>query len=135
MNQVRVGVGVIVRDKSDRILLGKRKGSHGAGEWSLPGGHLEFGESFEDCCAREVKEETNLDVRNAQFKTLTNDIFEKEGLHYITLFFEVDLIRGTPVVLERDKCECWQWCFPHSLPEPLFLPLRNILSESKLSLI
>jgi 8-oxo-dGTP diphosphatase len=46
-----IGVAVIVI-KDDKILLGKRKNSHGAGTWALPGGHLEFGESIKDCARR-----------------------------------------------------------------------------------
>eukprot|EP00877_Chromochloris_zofingiensis_P007895 jgi/Chrzof1/3359/Cz12g22080.t1 len=49
----RVGLGVIVQ-RGDKILVGKRLGSLGAGEYALPGGHLEFGESFADCAVREV---------------------------------------------------------------------------------
>ncbi len=54
-----VGVGVIVI-RNGGILLGKRIGSHGAGTWALPGGHLEYAERIEDCAAREVLEETGL---------------------------------------------------------------------------
>ena len=61
-----------------RFLIGKRLGSHGAGTWALPGGHLEFGESFEDCAAREVLEETGLDVDVVKFFTVTNDIMPPE---------------------------------------------------------
>lgn len=42
-----------------------RKGSHGDGEWALPGGHLEMGESFEQCAVREVEEETGIMVRHS----------------------------------------------------------------------
>ena len=54
---VRVGVGVFVW-RDGRFIMGQRLGSHGANTWSVPGGHLEFGESWEDCAIREVKEET-----------------------------------------------------------------------------
>ena len=54
-----IGVAVIVT-KDDRVLLGKRKNSHGADTWAFPGGHLEFNESIADCAAREVFEETGL---------------------------------------------------------------------------
>jgi len=82
LTRPRVGVGVFVF--SERFfLLGKRKGSHGAGHWSLPGGHLEYGESFEKCCVREVAEETGLKIKDISFLTATNDIFDVEEL----LFF------------------------------------------------
>ena len=57
----RIGVGVIVT-KGDRVLLIKRKGAHGQGTWSTPGGHLEYGESPEECAARETAEETGVDI-------------------------------------------------------------------------
>ncbi len=49
----RVGIGVMVM-KDGKVLLGKRKGSHGAGEYAWPGGHMEYMESFEDVAKREV---------------------------------------------------------------------------------
>jgi 8-oxo-dGTP diphosphatase len=64
--------------KAYKFILGKRLGSHGAGTWALPGGHLEFGESFEDCAAREIMEETGLDVEDVKFLTATNDVMPSE---------------------------------------------------------
>lgn len=63
---VRVGVGCLVthRDHPGCILLGVRKGSHGAGRLAAPGGHLEMNEEWVDCATREVLEETNLTIEN-----------------------------------------------------------------------
>ncbi|OAP64355.1 hypothetical protein AYL99_00327 [Fonsecaea erecta] len=89
-----------------KFLLGQRLGSHGAGTWALPGGHLEFGESLEECAAREVREETGLEVDEIEFLTATNDVMPFEaspatttttttgaatqgsvrGKHYVTIF-------------------------------------------------
>ena len=122
----QVGVGVIViRDR--RILLHRRKNAHGAGTWSCPGGHLEFGESWEECARREVMEEAGIRIRNIRFGTATNDIFEKEGKHYITIFMLADWESGEPAVLEPDKCGGWEWVEWGQLPKPLFLPLINLL--------
>ena len=56
-----VGVGaVVVRD--GRALIIKRAHEPRKGEWSLPGGLLELGESLQDAARREIKEETNLDI-------------------------------------------------------------------------
>jgi ADP-ribose pyrophosphatase YjhB (NUDIX family) len=79
-----VGVGVIVL-RDGLVLLGQRIGSHGAGTWALPGGHLEFGETVEQCAAREVLEETGLDIEVVARGPYTNDMFPEEGKHYVTL--------------------------------------------------
>lgn len=126
--QVRVGVAtIILRDGA--ILLGERVGSHGANTWATPGGHLELGESIEDCAKREVLEETGLIVDSIEKFTFTNDIFEKEGKHYVTLFVVALSASGEPQVTEPDKCKQWKWCRLDDLPEPLFLPLINLLKE------
>ncbi|HHB1595682.1 TPA: NUDIX hydrolase [Vibrio campbellii] len=126
--QVRVGVAtIILRDGA--ILLGERVGSHGANTWATPGGHLELGESIEDCAKREVREKTGLIVDSIEKFTFTNDIFEKEGKHYVTLFVVASSASGEPQVTEPDKCKQWKWCRLDDLPEPLFLPLINLLKE------
>lgn len=70
---VRVGCACIIQSSEHPgcVLLGKRQGSHGAGKFALPGGHLEMGESWEDCLSREVKEETNLDVADLKLVHVT----------------------------------------------------------------
>jgi 8-oxo-dGTP diphosphatase len=123
-----VGVGVFVI-KGDEFLLGLRKGSHGAGEWALPGGHLEPGESFEDCCMREVSEETGLLIKNIKPLGFTNDIFEEEGLHYVTLFFSAHIDGGELVLMEPDKCEEWRW-FKNETPSNIWPPLRQFLQNN-----
>lgn len=124
----RVGIGIIVK-KNGKVLLGKRKGSHGEGSWSFPGGHLEFGEELVDCAKREVFEETGIKIKNARPAAFTNDIFEKEGKHYVTLFVTADCESGEPEVMEPEKCERWEWFEWKNLPQPLFLTIRNLLQQ------
>jgi 8-oxo-dGTP diphosphatase len=124
-----VGVAVVVC-KNDKFLLGKRKNSHGAGCWQFPGGHLEFDESLEDCARREVFEETGITIRNIRFGPFTNDLFKPEQKHYITLFVVADHESGEETVKEPDKCECWGWFAPDDLPQPLFLPIRNLFKRN-----
>jgi 8-oxo-dGTP diphosphatase len=128
MKRPRVGVGVFVK-KEGKILVGKRKGSHGAATWALPGGHLEPGESFEACCKREVHEETGLIIKNISSVVFTNDVFHDEGLHYITLFFKGEYESGEATVAEPQECEEWRWVSLNHIPQPIFLPLRNALEE------
>lgn len=120
-----VGVAVIIRDGS-RVLLGERVAGYGAGTWQFPGGHLEFGESIEDCARREAREETGLELTNLRLGPYTNDIFLAEGRHYVTLFVLADFTGGIPEAREPDKCSCWEWFSWNALPEPLFLPVANL---------
>ena len=128
MQRPRVGVGVFIK-KEGKILVGERKGSHGAGTWALPGGHLEGGESFEECCIREVFEETGLTIKNISPVVFTNDIFHDEGLHYITLFFKGEYESGKAIVAEPRQCEEWRWVSLNHIPQPIFLPLSNALKQ------
>ena len=124
-NRPKVGVGVIII-KDNKVLLGKRINAHGEGTWSCPGGHLEFNESWEDCATRETMEETGITIKNICFGTATNDIFQAEEKHYITIFMLSDYDKGDVKVMEPDKCIKWGWFEWDQLPRPLFIPLRNL---------
>ena len=52
----------------------------------MPGGHLEFGESFETCAERETLEETGLKISDVRYLNATNSVFTAENKHYITVF-------------------------------------------------
>jgi len=123
-----IGVAAIVI-KDNMVLLGKRKNAHGAGTWAFPGGHLEFNESIEDCAKREVFEETGIHIKNIRYGTFTNDIFRKDQKHYVTLFVISEYDDGQLELKEPEKCEKWDWFFWNELPEPRFLPLKNLLEQ------
>ena len=59
--ELRVGCSATIFDKSHQKVLLTRRLDNGL--WCLPGGHMESGESVEECCMREVFEETGLQVR------------------------------------------------------------------------
>lgn len=132
--QVRVGVGVVIVI-NNRVLLGKRINSHVDSTWSFPGGHLEFWESWQDCAIREVKEETNLDIKNPFFLTATNDIFKKENKHYNTIFMLCDEVSWKLKNREKHKFEKFDWFEIDNLPRPLFLPIQNLFQKGKNILI
>ncbi|KAK4540454.1 hypothetical protein LTR36_009200 [Oleoguttula mirabilis] len=83
--------------------------------YALPGGHLEHGETFEQCAAREVVEETGLGMHDIRFFTATNSVFKESGKHYVTIFMTAvaDLDKGgsEPEAqrMEPDKCQGWEW--------------------------
>ncbi|KAI0473765.1 NUDIX hydrolase domain-like protein [Xylariaceae sp. FL0804] len=141
----RVGVAAIVRNDDGDFVMGKRTGSHDAGTWQFPGGHLEMGESFLACAARECLEETGLRVAGVRVVAVTNDVFD-ETKHYITIFVLCRMLDpgARPEVLEPEKCEGWhwvgwdrvrQWCEHHDettgewADKKCFLPIRNLVKE------
>ena len=121
----RIGVAVMVI-KSGKVLLGKRKGAHGAGTWAFPGGHLRFGETIEACARREVMEETGLSITDLKTGPYTNDLFSEEKKHYITLYVVARYATGHLEIREPDKCESWEWFDWEHLPRPRFLSLENL---------
>ncbi len=124
----KVGVGVIVL-RDEKVLLGKRKNAHGNHTWNFPGGHLEFGEEIIDCARREVFEETGLKIINPKVGSFTNDVFKEDRKHYITVFVICSSENGDPKIMEPEKCESWDWFDWDNLPEPLFLPIQNLLKQ------
>ena len=124
----RVGVGVVLLTENRELLVGRRKGSHGAGQWALPGGALEWREDSFDCATRELFEETGLrlpkeaaGVAAASSKEThrwVDGIFDAcecvvdENNHWITLFRVVCVSgdwKGKERTMEPEKCHGWRW--------------------------
>lgn len=124
----KVGVGLLIF-KDGKLLLGKRKSSHGDGKWQSGGGHLEFGEEFEEAVRRETREEIGIKLKNIKLLKVTNDIFPKDHKHYVTLFFTCEYASGEVQVMEPEKCDEWKWFEVDKLPSNLFLPYDKLIKE------
>lgn len=114
----KVGVGVMIF-RGGKILMGKRKGSHGEGEYSFPGGHLEYMEGFEECAQRETFEETGIKIKNIKFLGVSN-VVKYVPKHYVNIKFTAEWESGEPKVCEPDKFENWEWYGLDNLPTPIF---------------
>jgi len=123
----KVGVGVIVV-KDGKVLLCERLASHGAGTYSLPGGHMEFDETFEETARREVEEETGLtDIVVKDLVCVSND--RVYGKHFITIGMLAEWKSGEPAAMEPEKACNWTWYAPDALPANLFLPSKVVLEN------
>ena len=127
-NRPKVGLGILIV-KGNKVLLGQRVSRHGTGAWCPPGGHLEFGESFEDCAKREAAEECGVSIKNIKLITFTNDIHKEEGKHYVTILMIADWSKGHPQVLEPDRLAKWGWFDWDNLPSPLFMPIQTLVDS------
>lgn len=127
-NFVKVGIGVMVL-KDNKVLVGKRKSSHGDGEYAWPGGHLEFMESIIESAKREVEEETGLQIKNVKFLRLLN--MKKYDKHYVDIALVAEWDSGEPELREPEKCEGWEWRDLDNLPQPMFAPLETYFEALK----
>ena len=60
---------------------------------------------------------------------VTNDMFEDEGRHYITIFVQGHLESGVPRILEPHRARRVGWFAWEDLPRPLFLPVEHLLEQ------
>jgi mutator protein MutT len=94
-----VGVGAIIVE-AERVLLVKRAHAPLAGEWSIPGGVLEVGETLREAVVREAFEETGLTVEAADllgvYDRVLRDADERTIYHYVLIDFLCRRVAGEP---------------------------------------
>lgn len=105
-NKFLVGANIIV-ERDGKILFGLRKSGFSEGNWGLPGGHVEIGESLANAAARELFEETGMTAERFVFVNLVNR--PNEGAHYVLTTFAAHNVIGEPKLCEPDRCEEWRW--------------------------
>lgn len=127
----QVGIGLMIV-RENQIMLGRRIGSHGAGEYAGFGGHLEAGESFAECTLRELEEEggTDLKIKDLRFLCVTN-LLKYLPKHYVDIGMVAEWESGEAQVMEPDKVESWEWYDIDNLPSPLFGVITNYVEAYK----
>lgn len=130
----RIGIGVMIQNSKGEVLLGLRKSSHGTGEWSFPGGHLDFGETMFECAKRETKEEVDLDIDKFELISVADEMryIKTDGKHYVNIgikgFYDGNV---EPKKMEPEKCERWEWFSLNNLPEKLFEGTELVIKNFK----
>lgn len=121
-----VGVGVVFV-RQGRVFLAKRQGSHGEATWASAGGHLEWGETLEECARREALEELGVAVGDLRFLCLSNIIAYSK--HYLDVEFLGDIGDQEPCLAELEGFSECGWFPLDNLPHPLFEPVRHALDS------
>ncbi|NQT49272.1 NUDIX domain-containing protein [Candidatus Kuenenbacteria bacterium] len=128
----KVGMGVMIM-RDNKVLLGLRQGSHGAGEWSFPGGHLDFGESLFTGIKREAMEETGLEIDDLEVVSVSDDFryIKSDGKHHLTVGVRANSVEGESRIMEPNKCQEWRWFGLEELPEDLFEATETMINNYK----
>jgi len=140
MENKRVGVGfgvLIVKD--GQILLGKRHEDpekadsvfRSANVWTMPGGKLDYGETFTTGAKREVKEETGIDVKEEDLEVICINEDMNEHAHFVTIGMLAKKFSGEAQVLEPDEITEWKWFNMTELPENIYFPSAKVLENYK----
>ncbi len=124
----KIYVGSFVINKKGQLLMGLRRDEMDKGNWAVPGGHLDVGDTLEECALRELQEETGLVADDAiQFSQVEQPmtLSNKHYLHFgfiIKDFEEKPVINGEPEDIER-----WEWFDIQELPPNIAPSQREMI--------
>lgn len=123
----------VIFEKDDQILLLKRASTgYYDGNYSLPAGHFDGGETAKDVAVREVKEELGLDINPVDLK-LVHVSHRKSPTpidhERMDLFFKISKWHGEPVNAEPDKHEEIKWFPANELPENMVPEVKQAISK------
>ena len=123
-----VAVGAVVR-RGDEILLIRRGRGTAVGQWAIPGGRVEFGEGLKAAVAREVREETGLDVKVGRFLGWAERMGEDPGpYHYVILDFEAVPVDPAAPARAGDDADDVAWVPTNAIErDPLVAGLAEFL--------
>ena len=120
-----VGVAVVLRDETGRVLLGRRNSSY-AGQWCIPCGYVEWDEDVRAAAAREFREETGLTVAVGVVLAVHSN-FHNPQQHTVGIWFAGEILHGT---LEAgDDLDLVAYYPPGAPPSPLAFDTDRLVLE------
>lgn len=121
--------------RGEDVLLIRRGTKPLAGDWSLPGGRIEFGERAEAAALRELLEETSVTARIAGLVDVVDAIFRSRTSgdvtrHYVLFDYAAVWVSGEPVA--GDDADHAEWISPARLAElPLWDETRRVIEAAR----
>ena len=129
-NEPRTGAGAAIIDGA-KILLIKRIKEPEAFHWGLPGGKIDLFETAEDAIIREVKEETDLDLKEPFLLCISDLIDQDIGYHWISPIYLFAEYSGIPKIMEPEKHLDLGWFDIDALPQPITKAVSDAIAALK----
>ncbi len=125
IDYIGVGVGALIINNEKKFLLALRSqhAKNERGKWEIPGGAVEFGETFEEALHREIREELGIKIQIGELVGITSHILLDECQHWVSPTYFCTVIDGIPSIMEPEKCDQLGW---FSINEARNLPLSLI---------
>jgi mutator protein MutT len=132
VDYIGVGIGAIIFDDQGRVFMAKRgqKAKNERGKWEFPGGGVEFGETMSDCIKREIFEEYGIMIELTDQLEAIDHLIPDEKQHWIAVTYLAKIVKGTPKIMEVEKCDEIGWFEIDKLPQPM-----SIVSTASLDLL
>ena len=135
IKKIGVGVGVMVLNEQNQVLLGLRNPNKekkegeltGVGTWTMPGGKVEIGETLKNAVIRETMEETGLEIINPKLVCILDNI--EPTSHYVTIGFMASNFLGNPKTMEPETIVEWRWFDINNLPKNIYIPSKQIIER------
>lgn len=125
VDYIGVGVGAAIFNKEGKLLitLRSKEAKNERGKWEIPGGGVEFGETFVQAIKREVKEELDIDITILELLGICDHIIPQEKQHWVSPTYICTISKGEPKILEPHKCAAIEW---FTIEETEKLPLSIV---------
>ena len=124
---IGVGVGAVIIDQNNQILLLMRRKAPEIEHWTIPGGTVEFGETVENAILRELEEEIGVPCTIERLLGVTNHILPAEQKHWVSPAFLCHIVSGVPENREPDAHSQMQWFPLDELPSKITLTTAKAL--------
>lgn len=129
-----VGVAAAIWNDHREILLIRRGKEPRKGEWSLPGGKVEFGETLQDAVHREVLEETGLTIKiialAEALETILDDETGAPNAHYVLIDYSARVISGTAKAA-TDAADARWFTMAQVAQTPMWDEMRRVIALSE----
>ena len=128
---IGVGCGAFILNNDGQLLLHQRNKAPEKGYWSIPGGKLEWMETFENAIKREVKEECGVDVKVEKLLGICDHIVKEDNQHWVAPSFLCKIIDGEPKIMEPKNHLDMKWFDLNDLPENVTITTKAAINAYK----